>query len=227
MAVISAERWPKMVRFRLEILQAQEQSQEHDEQQQKMLNRMKIDPKIQALIPIITKSSLSSAKITHIRLSSSQAPRPQIDGHNIFGKEMYGGGMSWSGTVIVVSSSTSSTKLTFEDIHNLILSEDIRRKTAGESSNSILRTEGRGRRQQKGNNRGNGGGGGNGRGRSKSRKRGVSKSRKDITCWNCKDKGHFKNQCPKPLQNNGTNEVHLTEDIHGDALLCAVDTITE
>ena len=55
----------------------------------------------------------------------------------------------------------------------------------------------------------------------------MSKSRKDITCWNYKDMGHFKNQCPKPLQNNGMDEVHLTEDIHGDALLCAVETITE
>src|SRR6187200_252831 len=109
---------------------------------------------------------------------------------------------SWFGTVTAVSSSTNGTKLSFESIRNLILSEDIRRKNTGESSNSILSTEDRGRKQQKGNN------GGNGRERSKSRKRGVSKNRKDITCWNCKEKGHFKNQCTKPLQNNGTNEVH-------------------
>ena len=99
---------------------------------------------------------------------------------------------SWSGTVTAVSGSTSGTKLSFEGIRNLILSEDIRRKNAGESSNSILSTEDRGRKQQKGNNGGNGDGG-KGRGRSKSRKRGVSKNRNDITCWNYKDKGHFKN----------------------------------
>ena len=54
---------------------------------------------------------------------------------------------SWSGTVTAVSSSTSGTKLSFEGIRNLILSEDIRRKNAGESSNSILSTEDRGRKQ--------------------------------------------------------------------------------
>ena len=71
---------------------------------------------------------------------------------------------SWSGTVTAVSSSTRGTKLSFEGI---------RRKNAGESSNSILSTEGRGRRQQKGNNGGNGGGGGNGRGRSKLRNKEI------------------------------------------------------
>ena len=78
-----------------------------------------------------------------------------------------------------------------------------------------------------GDNGGNGGGGANGKGRLKSRKRGVSKSRKDITGWNCKDNGHFKNQCTKLLQNNGTTEVNLKEDIKRDALLSAVETITE
>ena len=64
---VSANRWPKIIRFRLyrpkifrfrlKSLQAQEQSQEHDEQQQKMLNYMKVDPKIQALIPIVSPNN--------------------------------------------------------------------------------------------------------------------------------------------------------------------------
>ncbi|GJZ49983.1 retrovirus-related pol polyprotein from transposon TNT 1-94, partial [Tanacetum coccineum] len=59
---------------------------------------------------------------------------------------------SWSGTVTAVSSSTGSTKLKFDNIRDLILGEDIRRKTSGEYSNSLLSAEdkGRGRKQDRG-----------------------------------------------------------------------------
>ncbi|GJS67646.1 hypothetical protein Tco_0682210 [Tanacetum coccineum] len=48
---------------------------------------------------------------------------------------------SWSGTVITVSGSTRSTKLKFDNIYDLILREDIRRKTSREYSNSLLSVE--------------------------------------------------------------------------------------
>ncbi|GKF15315.1 hypothetical protein Tco_0056777, partial [Tanacetum coccineum] len=76
---------------------------------------------------------------------------------------------SWSGTVTVVSGSTGSTKLKFDNIRDLILGEDIRRKTSGEYSNSLLSAEdkGRGRKQDRGQK--------HNRSRSKSKKRGQDK----------------------------------------------------
>ncbi|KAD5961972.1 hypothetical protein E3N88_13445 [Mikania micrantha] len=63
---------------------------------------------------------------------------------------------SWSGTVTAVSSSSGTTKLTFDGIRDIILSEDIRRRSSGESSSTLLNTEGRGRRNERGHSRGSG-----------------------------------------------------------------------
>ncbi|GKC95914.1 retrovirus-related pol polyprotein from transposon TNT 1-94 [Tanacetum coccineum] len=51
-----------------------------------------------------------------------------------------------------VSGSSRSTKLKFDNIHDLILGEDIHRKTSGEYSNSLLsaKEKGRGRKQDRG-----------------------------------------------------------------------------
>ncbi|GJS98311.1 retrovirus-related pol polyprotein from transposon TNT 1-94 [Tanacetum coccineum] len=59
---------------------------------------------------------------------------------------------SWSDTVTAVSSSTKSTKLKFDNICDLLIGEDIRRKTSGEYSNSLLSAEdkGKGRKQDRG-----------------------------------------------------------------------------
>nr|GEV55443.1 retrovirus-related Pol polyprotein from transposon TNT 1-94 [Tanacetum cinerariifolium] len=72
---------------------------------------------------------------------------------------------SWSGTVTTVIDSTGSTKLKFDNIHDLILGEDIRRKTSKEYSNSLLSAEdkGRGRKQDRGHKQN--------KSRSKSKKR--------------------------------------------------------
>ncbi|GKC96804.1 hypothetical protein Tco_1162246 [Tanacetum coccineum] len=72
---------------------------------------------------------------------------------------------SWSGTVTAVSGSIETTKLKFDNIRDLILGEDICRKTSGEYSNSLLSAEdkGRGKKQDRGNKQN--------RGRSKSKKR--------------------------------------------------------
>ncbi|VFQ77145.1 unnamed protein product [Cuscuta campestris] len=63
---------------------------------------------------------------------------------------------SWSGTVTAVSSASGTTKFTFEGIRDLILGEDIRRRSSGDSSSALLSTEGRGRRNERGSNRGRG-----------------------------------------------------------------------
>ncbi|GKA58512.1 retrovirus-related pol polyprotein from transposon TNT 1-94 [Tanacetum coccineum] len=127
---------------------------------------------------------------------------------------------SWSGTVTAVSGSTGSTKLKFDNIRDLILGEDIRRKTSGEYSNSLLSAEdkGRGRKQDRGQK--------HNRSRSKSKKRGQSKNRQDITCWNCNQKGHFQNQCSKPATSRD-KEVNMAAGDYDDALVCCVENTVD
>ncbi|GJQ89640.1 retrovirus-related pol polyprotein from transposon TNT 1-94 [Tanacetum coccineum] len=122
---------------------------------------------------------------------------------------------SWSGTATTVSGSTKSTKLKFDNIHDLILGEDIRRKTYGEYSNSLLSAEdkGRGRKQDRGQKQN--------RSRSKSKKRGQSKNRQDIMCWNCNQKGHFQKQCLKPVTSRD-KEVNMVAGDYDDTLVCCV-----
>ncbi|VFQ89958.1 unnamed protein product [Cuscuta campestris] len=92
---------------------------------------------------------------------------------------------TWSGTVTAVTSSAGPDRFTFEKIRDLVLGEDVRRRSSGESSEESLNIV-RGR----GNNRGSG---------CKNRRRSRSKTRDSsgVTCWKCKEVGHFRNQCPK------------------------------
>ena len=63
---------------------------------------------------------------------------------------------NWSASIIVVSNYASNSKLKLDNICDLILSENVSRKSSGESSNSssssALSTETRGRSSQKGCN---------------------------------------------------------------------------
>ena len=53
---------------------------------------------------------------------------------------------SWNAIVTIMSSSSGSNKLKFNDVHDLVLSEEIRRRELGESStSSVLHTKSRGR----------------------------------------------------------------------------------
>ena len=137
---------------------------------------------------------------------------------------------SWAATVTAISSSAQG-KLKFDDIRDLILSEDVRRRDSGESSSassSALNTESRGRSSQKGQNQAQS------RGRSKSRGRGQIKVRNDITCWNCDKRGHFTNQCRAPKkkknykkkQDDDESANAATDDI-ADALICSLDSPIE
>ncbi|GJR65252.1 retrovirus-related pol polyprotein from transposon TNT 1-94 [Tanacetum coccineum] len=123
---------------------------------------------------------------------------------------------SWSGIVTVVSGSTVSTKLKFDKIRDLILGEDIRRKTFREYSNSLLsaKDKDRGRKQEKGQKQN--------RSRSKSKTRGQSKNRQDITCWNYNQKVHFQNQCSKRVTSRG-KEVNMATGYYDEALVCCVE----
>ena len=81
---------------------------------------------------------------------------------------------SWNGLVMVISNFVSgSSTLKFDDVVSAILSEEMRRKSFGETSGNALSEESRGKRMERGKSS---------RYRSKSRKC-RSKSRSGIVCW--------------------------------------------
>jgi hypothetical protein len=87
---------------------------------------------------------------------------------------------------MVVSNFVSgSSTLKFDDVIGVILSEEMRRKSIGETSGNALTVEAKGRQRERGKSPGN---------HWKSRK-GRSKSRARVECWNCRKKGHFKKDC--------------------------------
>ena len=93
---------------------------------------------------------------------------------------------SWDGLVMSVGNSVSgSSTLKFDDVIGVILSEEMQRKSTGETSGNALTAEARGRQRERGKSPGN---------RWKSRK-GRSKSRARVECWNYGKKGHFKKDC--------------------------------
>jgi hypothetical protein len=84
---------------------------------------------------------------------------------------------SWNGLVMAVSNSVSSSNtLKFDDVVGVILSEEMRRKSTGETSENALNSENRGRQKDRG--KGSGNRGNSRKGRSKYR---LGK----IECWNC------------------------------------------
>jgi len=93
---------------------------------------------------------------------------------------------SWEAIRIAMSNSTGKSKLKYEDIRYLILSEEMYRRDSSKAScsDATLNLERRGR----------GYGKNSGRGRSRSRKgKSESGSGNQPKCWNCGKIGHFKN----------------------------------
>jgi hypothetical protein len=128
---------------------------------------------------------------------------------------------SWSATVTAVSSSSGSTNMKFDDVRDLVLSEEIRRRELGESSSSsVLHTEERGRNSTRGYGRGK-----SKDRRSKSRNHRSFNNSKTIECWNCGKKGHYKNQCRLPPKNQEVkDEANVASTSRGeDVLICSLE----
>jgi hypothetical protein len=97
---------------------------------------------------------------------------------------------SWNGLVMAVSNSVSgSNTLKFDDVVGVILSEEMQRKSTGETSGNALNMENKRRQKDRGKGFGNCG----------NSRKGGSKSRLGkIECWNCGKKGHLKKDCNAP-----------------------------
>ena len=95
---------------------------------------------------------------------------------------------SWEAMRIAVNNSARKGKLKYNDIRDLILGEEVRRRDAGETSRSgsALNLETRDREKDRNYNRD----------RSKSRKgRSKSKPGRQLECWNCGKTGHIRKNC--------------------------------
>lgn len=129
---------------------------------------------------------------------------------------------SWDGLVMVVSNYVSgSSPLKFDDVIGVILSEEMRQKSTGETLGKSLTTETRGRERERGKSL---------RNHRKSRK-GRSKSRTKVECWNCEKKGHLEKDCQSrkgkkgDKQHENNHEVNVTGDVLQDSLILSVENI--
>jgi hypothetical protein len=122
---------------------------------------------------------------------------------------------SWNGLVMVVSNSFSgSNTLKFDDVFGVILSEEMRWKSTGETLGNALNMENKGRQKDRGKGSKNHG---------NYRKGGSKSILGKIECWNCGKKGHLKRDCRAPKkQRNGQQEkyqeANVTCDVLQDAL---------
>ncbi|KAE8662902.1 Surfeit locus protein 2, putative isoform 3 [Hibiscus syriacus] len=115
--------------------------------------------------------------------------------------------LHWNATVTAVSSSSGNNKLKFDDVRDLVLSEEIQRRESDEAStSSALHTESRGRTSERNSNSG----------KSKSRRE-KSRTEKDFTWYNCGKKwaSFHSTPCREIMENyaNGDfGKVHLADD---------------
>ena len=127
---------------------------------------------------------------------------------------------SWETMRMAVSNSTRKEKLKYNDIRDLIMVEEIRRKDVGETSRSgsALNLETRGKGHDRNSNRD----------RSKSRNsnlnRRKSRSGQQVQCWNGGKTGHFRRQCKSPRKKNEDDSANVVTEEVQNALLLAVDS---
>jgi hypothetical protein len=119
---------------------------------------------------------------------------------------------------MVVSNSAGKNRLSYEDVMDLVLGEEVSKKDASETSGSgaALNLEEKGRGHESNS----------GKDRSKSRKgRSKSKFRRQPECWNCGKTGHFKKNCRelKKKTDGDSANIMVTKEVQ-DALLLSIDS---
>ena len=84
-----------------------------------------------------------------------------------------------------LSNSAPDEKVSMDQVTSCLFNEETRRKSLGPSQQEALVTQDRGRgKNRKG-------------GKARDKSRGKSVARKDVECWNCGKKGHYKHECHK------------------------------
>lgn len=117
--------------------------------------------------------------------------------------------------VIAVSSLSRDIKPMYKGVRELILSEDIRRRSASQSSSgSLLNMDEIGRRLQNGLRD---------RGRLRFKIRSQSRSSDKMQRWNCHKVGHFRTQCVVSKVKKDDNSVATASTDDGDSLMCYVE----
>ena len=108
---------------------------------------------------------------------------------------------------MAVSNSTGKEKLKYNDIQDLILVEEIRRRDASETlgSGSALNLETRDRGNDRNSNRGRS------KSRNSNRNRNKSRSGQQVQCWNCGKTGHFRRQCKSPKKKNEDDSANAVK----------------
>ena len=123
---------------------------------------------------------------------------------------------SWSGTVTIVSASVGKAKIKLDEVRDLIVSEEVRRKESCSTSGSAALSTGyKGRSDSRSKSN---------RGRSQSRGEGKPKDKSKIKCWNCGEMGHYKSNCRHPLKDKSANAA--TDEI-ADTLILSVSSPLE
>jgi len=116
---------------------------------------------------------------------------------------------SWEAVRIGMSNSAGKSKLRYEDVRDLVLGEEVRRKDTGETSGSgtVLNLEKRGKGQERKFLKCI----------SKSRKaRSKSKFGRQPKCWNCGKTSHYKKNCrelKKKKADDDSANVVVTEEV--------------
>ncbi|PSS08215.1 Endonuclease [Actinidia chinensis var. chinensis] len=121
---------------------------------------------------------------------------------------------SWDSLVMAVSNSSGSSKLKYDDVVGIILSQELRRKSSGaaETLRSALSTE-RERLTNRGSNKS----------RSKSRrKKSKGPREKDAEYHNCGKKGHFARNCKNPKKHTDDQKGDFGKVYLGDDEPCSI-----
>jgi hypothetical protein len=123
----------------------------------------------------------------------------------------------------VSNSVSNSNTLKFDDVVGVILIEEMKSKSTGETSSNALNMKNRGRQKDRG--KGSGNCGNSRKGRSKSRLG-------NIECWNCGKQVHMKKDCRAPKkqrdgQQERNQEANVIGDVLQDDLILFVDNIFE